>query len=103
MKFYEVEITKTGKPFGRTEEDYSTFDREVKRFKTTEEVKAFLKESYGTCKRVKMYQDTKEGSEHTGYIYCFKNKDWSHDSKGWFQQDWVSIDEMKSTRFVLAA
>lgn len=102
MKFYEVSITMTGKSMGRTQENFSTFDRQEKRFKTLDKVKAYLKETYGNCKRVKMYQDTDKGSEAIGWIYCFKNKDYSHDSKPWYQQDWIDVEEMNSTRVLVA-
>lgn len=99
---YEVIITMTGKPMGRTDANYSIFDEEIKRFKTKEEVKAFLQERYNKVKKVPMYQDTANGETiKTGVIYCYKNKDWSHDSKPWYQQDWVTVNETTRKPIVL--
>jgi len=91
-----VEIEKTGKGYGKNE-GYHMFDRETKTFKDMLEVKKFLKETYGKCKRVPSYVDTKDGEvKKVGYVYCFKNADLSHyPVEKWLQQDWVSFFELK--------
>ena len=100
-KYYEVSVLHTGKPVG-SKEDYTTFDDSEKTFFTIKEVKEHLSVTYSKCKRVKMFVDTKDGkTKHTGYIYCFKNNDISHDSKMWYQQDWVSINEIQSTPIII--
>lgn len=104
MNYYEVYITMTAKPMGRpkseagySDGDYHVFARDTKKFKTLEEVKAWLKDHYGNSKRVKMYQDTEDGAQHTGYIYCFIGSDYSHSPVDkWYQQDWVEISEVTS-------
>ena len=95
-EYYEVIITKTSKPIG-SKDPYSNFDKETKYFKTKEEADKFLKETYGKSKKQSMYMDKKDGtSEKVGNIYGFKNKDWSHNSESWYQQDWVEIRKIKS-------
>ena len=43
-----------------------------------------------------MYQDRKDKTSYqAGWIYCYKNKDWSHSSESWYQQDWIEIKEIK--------
>lgn len=88
-------ITMTGKPIGQ-EGSYSMFDEQTKNFENIKEAKEYLKETYGKCKRVPMYCDTKDGKIiKTGYIYCFRNSDISHTPvEKWTQQDWVSFQEI---------
>jgi len=97
----QLHITRTSKGFG-SKENYGTFDTETKNFDSLKDAKDFLKEEYGTCKRSKMYVDTKDGtSKHIGYIYGFKNKDWSHNSESWLQQDWVDFSKVTYSRITL--
>lgn len=97
ITYIKVFINKTSKGFG-SKEGYCTFDNETKTFATIKEAKDWLKETYGSVKRVKMYQDRKDGTTYqAGWIYCFKNKDWSHNSESWLQQDWVEITDVKET------
>ncbi len=98
----EVEITRTGKPKGNTEERYSTFDTDLKCFDDVEEARAWIDEEYGNHKREKMYCDDSEGNaKHVGWIFGFSNKDISHDSPEWWQQDWVSVWDVRRERIVL--
>lgn len=101
-KFYEVSVNQIGKPIGNNRDNFSSFNQETHKFQTIKEVKEWLKEIYGKCKKQKMYVDGKNGdTQHIGYIYCFKNKDWSHNTESWWQQDWVSIKEMKATTILI--
>ena len=100
--YYEVEVTKTSKPVGNSQDNFTIFDKQTKQFASIKEVKEWLKEEYPTCKKVKMYNDDKNGiSHHCGYIYCFKNSDISHNSEMWYQQDWVSVKEIKATTIII--
>lgn len=101
VEYYEVKINRTSKPIG-SKEPYSQSDNETKYFKTKEEADKFLKETYGKSKKQSMYIDKKDGTggEKVGNIYGFKNKDWSHNSKSWYQQDWVEIRKIKSQAVV---
>lgn len=80
---------------GASKEEYSTFDTLTKRFDSKDEVKDFLKEQYGNCKRKEMYVDDEKGNPvQIGWIYCFKNWDVSHGGPAWWQQDWVEVSEI---------
>ncbi len=102
-KYYKINVTCTGKPMGRTEEDYSCFDTFNKVFKTLELLKDWLKEQYGKCKRVKMYVDEENNKTScTGYIFCFRNGDISHiPVQKWYQQDWVEISHIVENTIAL--
>ena len=101
MNYFEIETIKTAKPFGN-KGNYQVFDGGTKKFKTLEEVKEYLRDEYGNCKRDKQYIDNENnGAVHTGYVYCFKNSDISHDSEGWYQQDWVTIYNIEAKHTLL--
>jgi len=101
-KYFEVLITKTSKAIG-SREGYQIFDNQTETFKTINEIKEWLKETYKNCKRVKMYQDNKNNeSRQTGWIYCFKNADWSHSPvENWWQQDWIEVREIKAKNILI--
>ena len=49
-----------------------------------------------------MYCDDKDGNtRQTGWIYCFKNQDVSHNSEWWYQQDWISITEVSEKEIII--
>ena len=98
IKYYEVIVTCTGKGYKSNQEPYQRFDHFTETFANKEEVTNWLKDRYGNCKRIKMYQDGEDGySHHVGYIYCFNSADWSHTPvEKWRQRDWVEV------RFVTA-
>jgi len=93
VEYFEVLTTCTSKDYNAKQELYSVFDQHVKTFKTIEEVQTYLKKTYGKCKRKRSYRDTKTGSEHTGYVYCFNSEDIScrRFRHKWRQQDWVEV------------
>jgi hypothetical protein len=100
--YYKVRTIYTSRNISNKQEQYSAFDNTNHHFKTLEEVKAYLSEHYGKSKRVKMYCNTKDGKQkHIGYIYGFKNKDWSHNSPAWYQQDWVEITQVEEKRMLI--
>lgn len=98
---YVIRTDCTSKSIG-SKGNYQSFDSVESKFDTLDEVKNYLQETYKDCKKIKMYIDTKtEEHKHTGWIYCFKNKDWSHDSKTWLQQDWVQIYEVETKNIIV--
>lgn len=100
--YYRIRILRTSKRISSKQEDYQTFDDETKDFETLEQVKSFLQENYGKVKKVKMYVETKDrNGEHIGWIYCFVNSDVSHNTKRWYQQDWVEVSEVTEKRIVV--
>lgn len=97
--YYEVKVTKTSKPLGNTNSSYRIFDEQRLVFASIGDVNKWVEETYGNCKRVKMYRDLPNGdSQQVGRVYCFKNADWSHTPiEQWWQQDWVTVNQIKST------
>lgn len=89
---FEIQVTETGRPYGPNGE-YRIFNTGSTRLHTKEAVSDYLKERYGSCKRIKMFSDADNGKPaHTGYVYCFHNSDCSHSPvEKWLQQDWVTI------------
>jgi hypothetical protein len=96
----ELNITQTAKSYGAKE--YESFNSYNKSFHTLAEAKNWLKEEYGNVKRSKMFVDKTDGSnQHIGYIYGFKNKDYSHNTNSWLQQDWVEFSKVTYSRITL--
>lgn len=88
-----LEITKTGKSYAPKSE-YNIFDREEQKFKDMTAALAWIKETYGKCKRFAMRRDP--DGKKCGWIFGFRNNDISHvPVEKWLQQDWVSIYEVK--------
>jgi hypothetical protein len=66
-----------------------------------EAAQRFIAEEYGKCKRQKMFQDGETAGDpptHCGYVYGFRNEEYSHDStpschskSHWFEQHWVTF------------
>jgi hypothetical protein len=100
----QLKITLTGKSFKKNDK-YETFATETINFLSLRDAKDFLKAKYGNVKRVPMYRDitgakpTKEKPNwcsKVGYIYCFRNADYSHSPiEVWLQQDWVEFYELQ--------
>jgi hypothetical protein len=101
-KSYEVLVSMTGKTIGKNE-PYQMFDREIKSFSSIKEVKDWLAETYGKAKKQKMFIDSSVGglAEHSGYIYHFRDKDWSHNEPEYLREDWIEVYEVKRKRVVL--
>ena len=101
INYIELEVVKTSKDIG-SKDDYRGFDNSIEKFKGIKEAKEWLQEEYDGRKRVEMYRDNKDGTaRQTGWIYCFKNKDISHNSKWWYQQDWISAYTVEKQEILL--
>ena len=101
MKYYELHISETSKPIG-SKDNYSMFNKETKYFDSIKDIQAYLKETYGGHKKEKMYIDDKNGKpKQSGWIYCYRNKDWSHNSESWLQQDWIEIREIHAETIII--
>jgi hypothetical protein len=95
-----VTITETGRNSLR--EDASTFNQDVKTVNTIQEVKEYLIDRYGKMPKGKnkIYQDKKDGSSFVcGFLHSFWNQDYSHNSKKWFQTDWISFSTVEIKPF----
>ena len=104
IKYIKVFIDETSKNIGNNKEGYRIFNQSTESFATIKDAKQWLSEKYNSYKKVKMYQDKKDGTSYqSGWIYCFKNADishpWTDDGKKnqWYQQDWVTIKEVQET------
>jgi len=95
---WEVNITSLGADSFSS--DYSSFDEENKRFQTKEEALTFIEEKYKGHKREAMYMDYINTNEtvQVGWIYKFRNADFSHAPlKWWNQQDWIVLKYVTET------
>ena len=66
----------------------------------TKEAQEFLIERYGKLPggKSKVYIDDKDGNAKVvGFTYSFWNKDISHNSKSWYQTDWITAVEVEET------
>ena len=96
-KYYEVRIDETARSSPKSR-DSEIFNQEKVTFETKSEAKNYLLERYGKIpNRNKIYIDNvKSGkSEEVGFAHSFWNRDISHNSKNWFQTDWVSVKEVE--------
>lgn len=101
MKYYEVQIDKTCKPIG-SKTGFYQYDKETLQFPSIADVKAFLKEQYGTCKKVKIYNDGITGEvKHVGYIYCYNTPKCSYDDTAKNNQDWTEVKEINATTIII--
>lgn len=97
MKYFKVIINETAKPLGNNNEGYSIFNTTTKLFNSITGAKEWLKDRYSKVKKEKVYRDDKNNNSYqAGWIYCFKNADWSHSPvERWWQKDWVEITEVR--------
>lgn len=93
-----IKITETGR--NSLKEQASIFNHETIYAKNRKEAKEKISEHYGRMpnKRNKIYIDTEIGeSKEIGFTYSFWNRDISHNSKHWFQTDWITVVERTDT------
>jgi hypothetical protein len=97
--FYDVNIDYTAKQAGQ--EQRTGTHGENHKFKDMAEVKAFLKEKFGTSRRQPMYVDTKAGAAiQTGYVYHYKEKELADNGRKYltfYIEAWVSVRGMTIT------
>jgi hypothetical protein len=98
--YFEVVITQTYQPAGPKIERYRG-DTTRETFPAMKDVKAFLKDKYGTSRRQPMYRDKADGSaEQMGYVYHFREDQQNRDKQSgrdvWYCQDWVTIRGIKT-------
>ena len=101
MKYYEVRRKRTCKAIG-AKDGYYVWGTDCNEFVTMSEVKTFLANEYGKCKRSKMFVDTKTGeTRQAGYCYHYNTPKTSHDDTAKNNIDWVEIGEVSKTRILL--
>jgi hypothetical protein len=92
---YKIKITETGRHNLKTAATFFNI-KETFSFVTLEEINAFLVNRYGKMpsKRNKVYVDDKDGNaKEIGFTHSYWNNDISHNSKKWYQTDWIEIVE----------
>lgn len=97
MKTIKITITETACNAPSKIYESSIFNVDTINCKDIEEAKIKLIERYGkfnTKTLRKIYRDTEKSSVEVGYLKSFWNKDYSHNSKNWYQTDWIEINEV---------
>ena len=92
----EIRIDKTYKRVG-SNEGYTLSETVKKVYATKQEAKSYLKETYGSCKKIPSFIDDKNGNPiKRGVIYCYKTSEFgneNHKIEYWTNQDWVIAHE----------
>lgn len=93
--YYKIGITETARnsPKEDIENDHIFNQIEEKR-SDLNLVKQFLIDHYGKMPSMKRKIYCDPNSEEIGFIHSFWNKDCSHNSKAWWQTDWVCITKI---------
>jgi len=100
--YYKVEITETARNSPKDNiEDDCVFNRAEEICSDLDLVKQFLTDHYGKIPSMKrkIYRDP--DAEEIGFIHSFWNRDISHDSKAWWQTDWVCITKVIEESVIL--
>lgn len=94
----------TSKPLFSSER-YTSYDEDVKKFKTLDEAKEYISNQYyKPCKKEKMYVDDKNGQPvQSGYIYCYTvpKAYYNYNEPAYHAQDWVSIEYVTEKRKIV--
>lgn len=101
MEYFKVKIVETGRSNPKQDiEENQRFNTIDESFATIEEVKAYLIEHYGKLpipnESSFIYND-KSGEKPIGFVRSFWNKDYSHNSKSWWQTDWITVTQCTET------
>ena len=98
MKTIELNITETGR--NSLKDQPSIFNEFHKSFINIDDLKKFLIDQYGKIpgKKNKIYIDQNNESICVGFLHSFWNQDCSHNSKKWFQTDWIEYFEQNTKR-----
>lgn len=103
MKTIELRITETG----RSNPGYvaETFNTIMESFKFKEQMVEYLIDRYGKMPggKKKIYRDNiNDGTipkiKIVGFLHSFWNRDCSHNSKKWFQTDWIEFYEQETVK-----
>lgn len=94
--YFKITIDETAK--NNLKDESHRFNQETIICNDLKDVSTKLIKRYGRLPKMKnkVYCNTIKGeSTVIGFTYSFWNKDWSHNSKSWYQTDWVVITECK--------
>lgn len=98
-QYFELCIDETGR--NTPKEEAHRFNTIIEHFDDLEKVKEYLIDRYDKIPngRKKVFVDTKDGeTKIVGFLHSFWNQDYSHNSKKWFQTDWICIGKVEETR-----
>ena len=97
-RYYKITIVETGRQDLKRDTP-QIFNEIEDNFKTLDKLKEFLINRYGKMPKGKnkIYRDVKGKSVVYGFLHSFWNWDCSHNSKKWYQTDWISITEVIET------
>ena len=90
--YYQLTINETARNHLKEEPNFLNTIKES--FATITDTKDFLVDRYGKLPqgRSKIYQDKKNGqAQEIGFLHSFWNQDFSHNSKKWYQTDWIEV------------
>ena len=93
--FYKLIITETGRDCLKNEP--YMFNLITKNFGNLVELKQYLTEHYGKMPggKKKIYNEKEDGTaQEIGFSHSFWNDDISHNSKAWYQTDWIEVQEI---------
>lgn len=95
MEYFELEIDETGR--NTLKDKPSRFNTIEKTFPTLEKVKEYLVNRYGKMPqgKSKIYVGDKTPIV-VGFSHSFWSSDVSHNSKSWYQTDWICISKIKA-------
>lgn len=95
--FFEVEINETAR--GSLKDKGQYFNKIIEHFGTKKDVKDFLIARYGKLPpgKKKIYCDLEGDRVTIGFLHSFWNQDISHNSKKWYQTDWIIVKEITQT------
>ena len=100
--YYKLTIAETGRSTLRDEPE--RFNDEVQTFRTLEGIKQAIIDRYGKIPKRHthntIYSDYNGGAA-IGFLTSYWNKDWSHNTKSWYQTDWVTVTEVTETPVLL--
>lgn len=101
-KYYKVQITETARnnPKEDIENDH-IFNKIEQKCSTLNLVRKFLIDHYGKIPNMKRKIYCDPDGEEIGFIHSFWNKDISHNSKAWWQTDWICITEISEKNILL--
>lgn len=87
---YKIKIACESRKNPGSKESY-IFNETIKNVKSLEEVKKYIINLYGKVPSKYIYIDTVNGPQIVGFTYSYWNRDISHDTKYWWQTDYIEL------------
>jgi hypothetical protein len=96
-----IKLTITETARNSLREDASTFNKESVNFGNIETLKDYLINRYGKMPKGKnkVYVDRDKKAVPVGFLFSFWNQDCSHNSKKWYQTDWICFETVITEPF----